>query len=255
MEQRRLRLGDIIDDYCPRERRLTNHAVVAIVGDEVKQTRCSTCDAEHVYKQARVPARKKKAEGAATPVRPPADGRPAAEAADAAETPSMMPPGERVDAHEPALAAPSAVPVITMAAAHEAPAAPAEDPAGEPSPPADTGNAPQDDYWPAHRRLIRATLPRTVTDTPTPRQAPDFTLRLPGARLGPLRDTDFGFKSPVAPKGGKKNGRPGKKHQRGHAGASHTSHASQGRNGNVGGPPQGQHASHGRRGRHHGKPR
>ena len=26
MEQRPLRLGDILDDYCPRERRVTNHA-------------------------------------------------------------------------------------------------------------------------------------------------------------------------------------------------------------------------------------
>jgi hypothetical protein len=55
MEQRRLRLGDILDDYCPRERRVTNHAVVAMIEDEVKQTRCTTCDAEHVYKAARVP--------------------------------------------------------------------------------------------------------------------------------------------------------------------------------------------------------
>ena len=35
MEQRPLRLGDIVDDYCPRERRLTNHAIVVMVGDEV----------------------------------------------------------------------------------------------------------------------------------------------------------------------------------------------------------------------------
>ena len=63
MEQRRLRLGDILDDYCPRERRVTNHAVVAMIGDDVKQTRCTTCDAEHEYKHAKVPAaRRKKAE-------------------------------------------------------------------------------------------------------------------------------------------------------------------------------------------------
>ena len=31
MQQRRLRLGDILDDYCPRERRITNHAVVAMI--------------------------------------------------------------------------------------------------------------------------------------------------------------------------------------------------------------------------------
>ena len=55
MQQRQPRLGDIVDDYCPRERRITNHAVVAMIGDEVKQTRCTTCDAEHEYKQAKVP--------------------------------------------------------------------------------------------------------------------------------------------------------------------------------------------------------
>src|SRR5687767_15400061 len=59
MEQRRLRLGDILDDYCPRERRLTNHAVVAMIEENVKQTRCTTCDAEHVYKGGKAPRRKK----------------------------------------------------------------------------------------------------------------------------------------------------------------------------------------------------
>src|SRR3954447_14835791 len=62
MQQRQLRLGDILDDYCPRERRLTNHAVVAMVGDTVKQTRCTTCDAEHEYKNARVPRQRRKSE-------------------------------------------------------------------------------------------------------------------------------------------------------------------------------------------------
>ena len=62
MQQRQLRLGDILDDYCPRERRVTNHAVVAIVGDEVKQTRCSTCDTEHEYKKAKIPRQRRKAD-------------------------------------------------------------------------------------------------------------------------------------------------------------------------------------------------
>ena len=79
MQQRRVRLGDILDDYCPRERRITNHAVVAMIEDEVKQTRCTTCDADHEYKQAKVPATRRKkpeaslvasAEGAAV-ARPP----------------------------------------------------------------------------------------------------------------------------------------------------------------------------------------
>ena len=63
MQQRRLRLGDILDDYCPRERRVTNHAVVAMIEDAVKQTRCTTCDAEHEYKQAKVPAARRRKAG------------------------------------------------------------------------------------------------------------------------------------------------------------------------------------------------
>src|SRR5512132_3802514 len=62
MQQRQLRLGDVVDDYCPRERRITNHAVVAMIGDEVKQTRCATCDAEHQYKQAKIPPQRRKKE-------------------------------------------------------------------------------------------------------------------------------------------------------------------------------------------------
>ena len=58
MEQHQVRLGDVLDDYCPRERRVTNHAVVAIVGDEIKLTRCTTCDNEHPYKEAKVPPRR-----------------------------------------------------------------------------------------------------------------------------------------------------------------------------------------------------
>src|SRR5690349_4254818 len=65
MQQRRLRLGDILDDYCPRERRITNHAVVAMIDDQVKQTRCTTCDADHEYKEARVPASRRRKDAAA----------------------------------------------------------------------------------------------------------------------------------------------------------------------------------------------
>src|SRR5258705_3137542 len=62
MQQRQPRLGDILDDYCPRERRVTNHVVVAMIGPDVKQTRCSTCDAEHEFKHAKVPRQRRKAE-------------------------------------------------------------------------------------------------------------------------------------------------------------------------------------------------
>src|SRR5947199_3980073 len=76
MQQRQLRLGDILDDYCPRERRVTNHAVVAMLGSDVKQTRCTTCDAEHEYKHAKVPRQRRKSDTpAALSSRAPA-GRP-----------------------------------------------------------------------------------------------------------------------------------------------------------------------------------
>src|SRR5215470_8849555 len=65
MQQRQLRLGDILDDYCPRERRVTNHAVVAMVGADVKQTRCTTCESEHEYKHAKVPRQRKKSDSPA----------------------------------------------------------------------------------------------------------------------------------------------------------------------------------------------
>ena len=60
MEQRPLRLGDIVDDYCTRERRVTNHVVVALVENAIRQTRCTTCDTEHAYKGAREPRLRKK---------------------------------------------------------------------------------------------------------------------------------------------------------------------------------------------------
>src|SRR5206468_6699121 len=62
MQQRQPRLGDVLDDYCPRERRVTNHVVVAMIGDNVKQTRCTTCDADHEYKQAKIPRVRRKTE-------------------------------------------------------------------------------------------------------------------------------------------------------------------------------------------------
>ena len=60
MQQRQLRLGDILDDYCPRERRLANHTVVAMVGNDIRLTRCTTCDTEHPYKGGKVPRLRKK---------------------------------------------------------------------------------------------------------------------------------------------------------------------------------------------------
>ena len=63
MQPRRLRLGDVVDDYCSRCRLLSNHAIAAIVDDVIKQTRCSTCDFEHPYKDGKLPVRRAKKDG------------------------------------------------------------------------------------------------------------------------------------------------------------------------------------------------
>lgn len=53
------RLGDLIDDYCPRCRLLLNHAVASLVGRQVVKVICQTCHSEHPYRNAEVPTKKK----------------------------------------------------------------------------------------------------------------------------------------------------------------------------------------------------
>ena len=158
MQQRRLRLGDILDDYCPRERRITNHAVVAMIDDEVKQTRCTTCDADHEYKQARIPPQRRKK----------------ANAGGEAEGAGRLRPVEEETIASEDIAVAASEPEETF------------DPAPVPLPveeePAETNTAdPTDDDGPVHRRLIRATLPRPDGQAPE-RKDPEFTIRQPGMR-------------------------------------------------------------------------
>jgi hypothetical protein len=181
MHQRQLRLGDILDDYCPRERRITNHAVVAMVDQDVKQTRCTTCDAEHEYKQARVPPqRKKKAAAGAlyqevlagmprrTTPRVPSD-----EPHVNGDTPHVLTPPEMAESLEPEAAdseplEPEPIAPVSNAATADEGESPRE---------------PEEVEGPVHRQLIRATLPRPVGDVPA-RPAPEFTIRQPTARPG-----------------------------------------------------------------------
>src|SRR5918993_221746 len=152
MEQRRLRLGDILDDYCPRERRVTNHAVVAMIEEDVKQTRCTTCDAEHAYKGARVPKRRKKETPAAL-YKEVLAGMPEVD-----EAPLLA-------AALPAVAVVAGLPGVSRAVA----AGPGSD--------AEVADAPADApviEGPVHRALIRATLPRPEGQK-DPRPVPDFT--------------------------------------------------------------------------------
>jgi len=54
-----LRLGDEIDDYCPRCKLLLNHAVASMVDGNVVKVVCQTCHSEHPYKNATVPPKKR----------------------------------------------------------------------------------------------------------------------------------------------------------------------------------------------------
>jgi hypothetical protein len=54
-----LRLGDEIDDYCPRCKLLLNHAVASMVDGNVVKVVCETCHSEHPYKNATVPPKKR----------------------------------------------------------------------------------------------------------------------------------------------------------------------------------------------------
>ncbi len=59
MSDRPPRLGDVIDDYCPRCRLLLNHDVASIVGDAVAKVTCRTCFNTHDYRNAQVPPKRK----------------------------------------------------------------------------------------------------------------------------------------------------------------------------------------------------
>jgi hypothetical protein len=190
MQQRRVRLGDILDDYCPRERRITNHAVVAMIEDQVKQTRCTTCDADHEYKGAKAPShRRRKAEGAlVSDVE--SESHPELVAAGLSvqddegslvdETEPGEAPGDPIgvsdDMDADGIAASTGIPASTTAT-RDVEAGDEETDGAEADPVADEA-----DEWPVHRPLIRATLPRPEGQTPE-RKEPDFTMRSAGPRF------------------------------------------------------------------------
>jgi hypothetical protein len=56
---RELRLGDIIDDFCVKCRRLTNHAIVSLMDNQAAKVRCRTCYGDHDYRHEQAPPSKK----------------------------------------------------------------------------------------------------------------------------------------------------------------------------------------------------
>lgn len=51
----RVRLGDVIDDYCVKCKRIMNHSVVSMMGDDPAKVRCRTCYSDHNYLREQAP--------------------------------------------------------------------------------------------------------------------------------------------------------------------------------------------------------
>jgi len=49
------RLGDIIDDFCVKCKRIMNHSVVSIVNEQPAKVRCRTCHSDHDYRHEQAP--------------------------------------------------------------------------------------------------------------------------------------------------------------------------------------------------------
>ena len=190
MVKRQLRVGEIVDDYCPRERRVSDHAIVAMVDDDIRQVRCTACDTEHEYRAAKVPPTRKKKPGAGPPPLPPAGMIVTPQGA------SQIPPL--------VVASPEA------SEAREVPSKETPEPVAADA--AQTEDvAPVD--GPVHRRLIRATLPRIEGQVPE-RRIPEFTMHNTGGRAPGGHGKSFraGHGGPHRPGGG--GGKPGSGHGR-----------------------------------------
>jgi hypothetical protein len=181
MQQRQLRLGDILDDYCPRERRVTNHVIVAMIGEDVKQVRCTTCDADHDFKHAKVPRQRRKVETPAALYAQVLATGPKRVTHESAQTAD---PASAVDVNETSEEQPveSPAPVIEVAAAPEPERVEAQSAdEGDTDEGADADGRAEEE-GPVHRPLIRASLPRIDGAPPPSRQIPEFTIRQPGGR-------------------------------------------------------------------------
>ncbi|MGD0578592.1 MAG: hypothetical protein ABSC08_06665 [Bryobacteraceae bacterium] len=53
------RLGDELDDYCIKCKRVTNHSLLAMVDREPAKLRCRSCYHEHNFRHSEAPPSKK----------------------------------------------------------------------------------------------------------------------------------------------------------------------------------------------------
>jgi hypothetical protein len=250
MQDRRHRPGDVLDDYCPRERRITDHAIVAMIDDEIRRTRCGSCDAEHEYKEAKVPAPRRKTqppalftqvlEGLNSPTAPhpasveDADREPVEIRRDA--------PAESMSIEAPVIA----VAAVAVAAAAE-PLELRDDEAAPIEAPPEDDDGREGGF---RRSLIRATFPRPEGAAPPPRSAPEFTIQSLQNRRNGGGQRHAGAQNKF--RGGRR--RPAGGGSQDHLGPMRfRDHGSQTNNGQGGGQGQGQGQGGGGRRRRGGK--
>ena len=107
---RAVRLGDDIDDFCVKCKRVMNHSVVSILNDAPAKVRCRTCHSDHDFRNEQPPPPKVDARKAAlfnqvlenvspgASAAPPADPPP--DPAPVAEEPAA-PPAEEAEQAKP----------------------------------------------------------------------------------------------------------------------------------------------------------
>jgi hypothetical protein len=194
-----------------------------MIDDEIRRTRCVVCDAEHEYKAAKVPNRRKTAPVALF-----------TQVLDGIQGPTSRPPSSSLP---PTPDTPTEAEVVATPApvvADEAPALLAPAPAALAIEPALEASSDRED-GPVRRSLIRAQFPKTEGQPAAPRAMPEFTVHSlhnrPGRNgnhshrggnstfRGPMRfGRDNGQGSPDGsgrPQGGQRHRRRrgGKKHQ------------------------------------------
>ena len=64
--------GDDVDSQCLKCKALTNHTIVALLGEEIAKVQCNTCGANHKYRPAAVPKTPKARTTTPKAKRPPA---------------------------------------------------------------------------------------------------------------------------------------------------------------------------------------
>ena len=109
------RLGDDIDDFCVRCKRIMNHSIVSVLNGQPAKVRCRTCHSDHDYRHEQAPPPKVDARKAALfnevlkKVNPDEAGK-AVEDADLPEVPELEDAAEAVEVADDATPAPAPPP-------------------------------------------------------------------------------------------------------------------------------------------------